>query len=202
MRVIGLTGGIGSGKSVVSQLLAERGAVIIDADKLGHESYRPGTETYEALVREFGPNIVGPDSEIDRRALGAKVFTDPEARRKLNEIVWPAIKRLARERIEALRGQGAAVVVLEAAVLIEAEWFDLVDEVWLVVTSPEAARRRMMERNGLSAGEADKRISAQLTNDQRLPRAQVVIENNGSLENLQGAVDREWARLQEKVAAT
>ena len=202
MRVIGLTGGIASGKSVVSQLLAERGAVIIDADKLGHESYRPGTETFEALVREFGPDIAGPDGEIDRRALGAKVFADPEARRKLNEIVWPAIKRLARERIVPLRGQGVPVVVLEAAVLIEAEWFDLVDDVWLVVTSPEAARRRMMERNGLSAEEADKRIAAQLTNEQRRPRAQVVIENNGSLEDLQRAVDTEWARLQEKVAAT
>jgi dephospho-CoA kinase len=202
MRVIGLTGGIASGKSLVSQLLAERGAVILDADKLGHESYRRGTATFDTLVREFGPDVAGPDGEIDRRALGAKVFAEPGAMRKLNAIVWPAIKQLARERIEALRGEGVPVVVLEAAVLIEAEWFDLADEVWLVEVSPETARRRLAERNGLSAEEANKRIAAQLTNEQRRPYAQVVIENNGSLDELHRAVDAAWSALQAQVAAT
>ncbi len=202
MRVIGLTGGIASGKSAVSQFLAERGAVIIDADKLGHESYRRGTGTFDALVREFGPEIVGPDGEIDRRALGGKVFADPGARQKLNAIVWPAIKQLARERIEALRGESVPIVVLEAAVLIEAEWFDLADEVWLVVVSPDTARRRMMERNGLSDEEANKRIAAQLTNEQRRPHAQVVVENNGSLDDLRRAVDEAWSKLLAQVAAT
>jgi dephospho-CoA kinase len=202
MRVIGLTGGIASGKSVVSQLLAGRGAVILDADKLGHESYRRGTVTFDALVREFGPEIVGPDGEIDRSALGGKVFADPGARQKLNAIVWPAIKQLARERIEALRGESVPIVVLEAAVLIEAEWFDLADEVWLVAVSPDTARRRMMERNGLSDEEANKRIAAQLTNEQRRPHAQVVIENDGSLDDLRRAVDEAWSKLQAQVAAT
>jgi dephospho-CoA kinase len=202
MRVIGLTGGIASGKSLISQRLAECGAVVIDADRLGHESYRGGTETYRALVKVFGPDVVSSDGEIDRRALGAKVFGDEEARRRLEAIVWPAIRRLAVERIETLRGQGAPVVVLEAAVLIEADWLDLVDEVWLVITSPETARRRMMERNGLSPEQADARIGAQLTNEQRRPRAQVVIENDGTPDELVQAVDKAWARLQTQVSAT
>ncbi len=104
MRVIGLTGGIASGKSLVSQRLAERGAVVIDADKLGHESYRRGTETYEALVEAFGQGVVGANGEIDRPALGAKVFGDEVARRRLQAIVWPAIRRLATERSSATRG--------------------------------------------------------------------------------------------------
>ena len=201
MRVIGLTGGIASGKSLVSKRLAERGAVVIDADKLGHESYRRGTETYQAVVEAFGRDVVGPDGEIDRGALGAKVFGDAEARRRLEAIVWPAIRRLGAERIEALRAEGVLVAVLEAAVLIEADWLDLADEVWLVITSPETARQRMMERNGLSPEQAEARIRAQLTNEQRRPYAQVVIENDGALDELRAAVDEAWKRLQTQVSA-
>ena len=199
MRIIGLTGGIASGKSLVSQQLAERGAAIVDADKLGWETYRKGTETYEAVVEAFGRDIVGPDGEIDRSALGGKVFGDPEARRRLEDIVWPAIRRLASERLAGLRAQGAPVVVLEAAVPIEADWLDLVDEVWLVVTPPETARKRMMERNGLSAEQAESRLRAQLTNEKRRPYAQVVIENDGSLEDLSRTVHEAWSRLQAQV---
>jgi len=201
MRVIGLTGGIASGKSLVSRRLAERDAVVIDADKLGHESYRRGTETFGAVLRAFGNDIVGADGEIDRRALGAKVFGDAEARKRLEAIVWPAIRRLGAERIEALRAQGTPVVVLEAAVLIEADWLDLADEVWLVLTSPETARKRLIERNGLSPEQADARIGAQLTNEQRRPYAQVVIENDGTLDELRSAVDKAWNKLQTQVSA-
>ena len=201
MRVIGLTGGIASGKSLVSRRLAERDAVVIDADKLGHESYRRGTETFGAVLRAFGNDIVGADGEIDRRALGAKVFGDTAARKRLEAIVWPAIRRLGAERIEALRAQGTPVVVLEAAVLIEADWLDLADEIWLVLTSPETARKRLIERNGLSAEQADARIGAQLTNEQRRPHAQVVIENDGTLDELRSAVDKAWNKLQTQVSA-
>jgi dephospho-CoA kinase len=202
MRVIGLTGGIASGKSLVSQQLAELGATVIDADKLGHESYRQGTDTYRAVIDAFGKDIVGTDGEIDRRALGAKVFgdPDPDARKCLEAIVWPAIRRLAKERIEELRHQGGSVVVLEAAVLIEADWLDIVDEVWLVLVSPEAARQRLIERNGLTAEQADARIAAQLTNEQRRPYAQVQIENNGSLEELRRAVSNAWSKLAAQVS--
>lgn len=199
MRVIGLTGGIASGKSLVSQQLAERGAVVVDADKLGHESYRQGTETYRALIEAFGQDIVGADGEIDRKALGSKVFGDAEARQKLNQIVWPAIKRLGAERIEKLRQEGASVVVLEAAVLIEAQWLDLVDEVWIVEVSPDIARQRLIERNGLTAEQAQARIQSQLTNEKRRPYATLVIENNGSEQDVRRAVDDAWSKIEARV---
>lgn len=199
MRVIGLTGGIASGKSLVCQQLAERGAAVIDADKVGHEAYRRGTETYRAVVEAFGREVVAPDGEIDRKALGAKVFADPEARRRLEEIVWPPMRRMMEERLAELRAQGVAVAVLEAALLIEADWLPLVDEVWLVAASPETVRRRLMERNGLSPERAEARFRAQLLNEKRRPYAQVVIENDGSLEELRRAVDEAWAALEARL---
>jgi len=199
MRVIGLTGGIASGKSLVSQQLVELGAVVIDADKLGHETYRTGTETHRAVAEAFGQGVVGPDGEIDRRALGGKVFGDAEARRRLEEIVWPAIRGLANERIAELRAGGTPVVVLEAAVLIEASWTDLVDEVWLVVASPETVRRRLADRNGLTAEQAEARMRAQLTNEKRRPYAQLIIENDGSPDDLRRAVDEAWSKLAARV---
>jgi dephospho-CoA kinase len=196
VRVIGLTGGIASGKSLVSRQLAEHGAEIIDADKLGHETYRQGTDTHRAVLQAFGPDVAGADGEIDRKALGEKVFADPEARRRLEAIVWPAIRRLAEERLAELRAKGTAIAVLEAAVLIEADWLPLVDEVWLVAVSPETARRRLMERNGLSPEQAEARLRAQLPNEKRRPYAQVVIENDGTVEELRRAVDEAWSKLQ------
>ena len=152
MRAIGLTGGIASGKSLVTQQLAERGAAVIDADKVGHEAYRQGTDTFRAVVEAFGPDVVGPDGEIDRKALGGKVFADPEARRRLEEIVWPAMREMMEERLAELHAAGTDVAVLEAALLIEADWLPPVDEVWVVIASPETARQRLMERNGRRAG--------------------------------------------------
>ncbi len=195
---IGLTGGIASGKSVISSLLAERGAVIIDADRLGHESYRAGTEAFRRVVEAFGEDIVGPDGEIDRKRLGAKVFGDPSARKRLEAIVWPAIREMARERIEAERRRGSPVVVLEAAVLLEAGWQDLVDEVWVAEAAPETAIERLASRNGLSREQAEARLRAQLSNDERRRHADVVIENNGTLEDLRRRVDEAWARLRER----
>jgi dephospho-CoA kinase len=201
MRIIGLTGGIASGKSLVSQQLAEKGAVVIDADKLGHETYRQGTETYQTVVHVFGEDVVGPDAEIDRKALGAKVFADPEARHRLQQIVWPAIRDLADQRLAELRRAGTSVAVLEAAVLIEADWVPLVDEVWLVEVSPETARQRMMARNGLTPEQAESRLQAQLTNEKRRPYASLIIENDGSLVELQRAVDDAWAKLEARAGA-
>ena len=198
MRVIGLTGGIASGKSLVSQQLAERGAVVIDADKVGHEAYRQGTETFQAVVDAFGSDIVGADGEVDRKALGAKVFADPEARQRLEAIVWPAMRRMMEERLAELRAQNTDVAVLEAALLIEADWLPLADEVWLVTASPETARRRLMKRNGLTAEAAEARLRAQLTNEKRRSYADVVIENNGTLEELTAAVDAAWSKLEAK----
>lgn len=196
--VIGLTGGIASGKSVMSSMLAERGAVVIDADRLGHQAYRAGTETFRRVVEAFGEDIVGADGEIDRARLGPKVFGDPEARRRLENIVWPAMREMARARIEAERRRGAGVIVLEAAVLIEAAWQDLVDEVWVAEVSPELAVERLAVRNGLTREQAEARLNAQLSNEERRRHANVVIENNGTLEDLRRAVEDAWAKLHER----
>lgn len=193
--VIGLTGGIASGKSVVSQMLADHGALIIDADKVGHEAYRRGSGCYDAVVEAFGPDVVGADGEIDRKALGAKVFGDPAQRKRLEGIVWPWMRRTMDERLARLRAEGTPVVVLEAAVLIEADWIPITDQVWVVIVPPELARERVVARNGLTPEQADARIAAQLTNDERVKHAQVVIENAGSLDDLRARVDAEWNNL-------
>lgn len=193
--VIGLTGGIASGKSVVSGMLAERGALIIDADKVGHEAYAPGNECYAAVVQAFGPEIVATDGSIDRKALGGKVFGNPDERRRLEGIVWPWMKDTMAQRLTAIRKEGTPVVVLEAAVLIEADWIPITDEVWVVIVPPELARERVMKRNGLSAEDADARINAQLTNDKRKKHAKVVIENAGTLEELDAKVGVAWEKL-------
>ena len=199
MRVIGLTGGIASGKSLVSQQLAELGATVIDADRMGHEAYRKDTETFRQVVDAFGQEIVGADGEVDRKALGAKVFADPSQRRRLEEIVWPAMRRMMEERLAEMRSQGTEVAVLEAALLIEADWLPLADEVWLVTATPETARRRLMERNGLNAEQAESRLRAQLTNEKRRPYADVAIENDGTTEELRRAVDEAWSKLEMRV---
>ena len=199
MRVIGLTGGIAGGKSLVSQQLAERGAVVIDADKLGHEAYRKGSETFRAVVDAFGEDVVGGDGEIDRKALGAKVFAESEARRRLEAIVWPAMRSMMEEHLAELRAKNTSVAVLEAALLIEADWLPLVDEVWLVTASPATVRQRLAERNGMTAEQADSRVRAQLSSEERRAYADVVIENDGSLEDLQRAVDESWSKLERRV---
>jgi dephospho-CoA kinase len=193
--VIGLTGGIASGKSVVSGMLAEKGALVIDADKVGHEAYARGSGCYDAVVEAFGRDVVGPDGEIDRKALGGKVFGNPTARLRLEGIVWPWMLGVMRERLAKIRAEGTPVVVLEAAVLIEADWIPVVDQVWVVIVPPELARQRVVQRNGLTHEQADARIAAQLTNGERVKHAQVVIENTGTLDELRAKVDAEWERL-------
>ncbi|MGB2694730.1 MAG: dephospho-CoA kinase [Dehalococcoidia bacterium] len=200
MRTIGLTGGIASGKSLVSQWLVERGAAVVDADKVGHEAYRRGSATFDAVVEAFGDDIVGADGEIDRKALGPKVFGDEKARKRLEGIVWPAMRRMMEERIAELRAQGTEVTVLEAALLIEADWLPLVDEVWLVTASPDTVRERLMARNSLTPEQAESRIKAQLSNDERRPYANVVIENDGTAEELRRVVNETWSRLQAQVS--
>lgn len=202
MIAIGLTGGIASGKSLVSAMLAEKGVPIIEADKVGHQTYRRGTEVYRRLVEAFGTEVAVPDGEIDRRALGARVFGDPQARRRLEAIVWPAMRRMMAGRLAELREQGRPVAVLEAAVLVEADWTPLVDEVWVVTVPEEVARERLVRRNGLTSEEATARIRAQLSNQERVQHADVVIDNGGSLEALSQQVERAWADLKARLAAS
>jgi dephospho-CoA kinase len=200
MIAVGLTGGIASGKSEVAAMLAAKGAAVIYADQIGHEAYRRGTDEYLQIVAAFGADVIGEDGEIDRRRLGEKVFNDPEARQRLQAIVWPAMRRMMEERLAALEREVVPVAVLEAAVLVEADWLPLVDEVWVVEASPEVARQRLMAYKGLSAAEAEARLGAQLTNEERRRHADVVIDNGGSLEDTRRQVDRLWTGLKERAA--
>ena len=201
MFVIGLTGGIGSGKSTVSDMLRAKGAAVVYADLLGHEVYRPGTAVWDEVVAAFGREVLAADGEVDRRKLGSIVFADPEARRRLDAITHPPMRRLMAERLDELRRQGARVAVLEAALLIEAGWVDLTDEVWLTLAPPAVAAQRLMARYGLSREEAEARIASQLSNAERLERANVVIDTDCSLPEVARRVDELWEGLATRLAA-
>ncbi len=199
MLKIGLTGGIASGKSTVTTFFRDRGIPVIDADILGHRTYEPGTDTFNAVIATFGEDLRAADGTIDRRVLGGKVFGKPEELKRLTDIVWPGIRKLASEELSALEVAGNNLAVLEAAVLFEAGWEDLVDEVWVVVVEPDSAVKRLALRNNLDEAAARARISSQLTNDERTSRATIVLENNATLEDLTHAIEREWDKLQSRL---
>jgi phosphopantetheine adenylyltransferase/dephospho-CoA kinase len=179
MHVIGLTGGICSGKSTITSFLQEAGVRIIDADKLGHQAYVKDSACYFALIRNFGDGIVNAETrEIDRRVLGSIVFGSEEKMKELKAIVWPEIRRLATEEIQQLEIQGEKLCIVEAAVMIEAGWQDMANSVWVVNVDPEIAIQRLMRRNNLSEGDARSRLAAQLTNGERNKFAHEVIAND------------------------
>jgi len=193
--VVGLTGGIGSGKSTVAGMLAQMGADVIDADKVGHEIYRPGSEGFRRVVEAFGPEVVGADSTIDRRVLGAKVFADPAALATLNALVHPLIAAELQARLEALRAAPRDTpLVVEAAIMMEAGW-TFFDEVWVVTVSPETAIERVVGSRGLTRDDVERRIRAQIPNAERRRRADRVIENDGTPEALRAAVEAAWHAL-------
>ena len=200
MTVIGLTGGIASGKSTAAGWLRELRAVVIDADRIGHRVYEPGSPGFEAVVKEFGNDLVSPDGTINRQLLGGKVFGDPAQMQKLTDIVWPEIQRLAAQEIADIKRRDPKVhVVLEAAVLVEANWFGLVDQVWVVTVEPSVAKARLMSRNNLTDAQAQSRIDAQISNKERLLHAYAKFDNSGTLDEFRQCVDREWRRLTERV---
>ena len=196
MITIGLTGGIASGKSTAARYLEERGAVMIDADKLGHEVYEPGTEGFDRVVSAFGDDIVGADGQIDRKILGGKVFGEGGGGlEQLTDIVWPEIMKLAKQRIASAAAGGKAVAVLEAAVLLEAGWESEVDEVWVVTVEPATAIERATARDGVDAAAIQARIDAQLSNDERAARADRLFDNSGSEAEFIQQLDTVWAEL-------
>jgi phosphopantetheine adenylyltransferase/dephospho-CoA kinase len=201
LHVIGLTGGIASGKTTVARFFRDREIPVLDADVLGHRTYEPGTDTFAGVVAAFGQDLVAPDGTIDRRVLGGKVFGKPDELKRLTDIVWPGIRKLASESLSEYETAGNHLVVLEAAVLFEAGWEDLVDEVWVVVVEPEIAVGRLAARNGLDPEAARARIASQLSNAERIARANVVIHNNGTLEALEAAIESAWKQLQGRLQA-
>jgi dephospho-CoA kinase len=176
--------------------LREQGAHVIDADLLGHRTYEPGSPAYAQVVAAFGQDIVASDHTIDRRALGAKVFGKPAQLKTLTDIVWPAIRALAEGEVARVRANGSArVIVVEAAVLFEAGWQDLGDEVWVNIVDREIAIERAMKRDKIARETIEKRLDAQLSNAERIARADVVIDNNGTPEEMLAQLRRHWARI-------
>jgi len=196
MKVIGLTGGIGSGKSTVSQFLADLGAVILNADEVGHKAFKPDTEIWRQVVAAFGRQILAPDGNIDRKKLGEIVFGNPESLSRLNQIMHPRMYALVKAQLEEYRRQGTRVVVLEVPLLLEAGWTSLVDEVW-VTTAPEATvLKRLEERIGLSQAESLTRIRSQLSSEERIRHDDVVINTDCDLDELKSKVKELWQRLE------
>lgn len=196
MKIICLTGGFASGKSTAAKFLEDKGANIIDADRLGHRAYDIGTRAYRQVIDTFGPEVVAANSEIDREALGNKVFGKPDELKKLTDIVWPEIRRLAELEIagfDAIYPDG--IVILEAAVLFEAGWQDIGEETWVVVVDRETAIERAIIRNKLDRAAAEKRIDSQLSNEERISKADIVIENDADQAQLMARLEVEWDRI-------
>ena len=195
MKVIGLTGGIGSGKSTVARYLAELGAVVLDADKVGHAVFQPDTEAWRDVVATFGQQILTSGGEIDRKKLGEIVFNDPEEMSRLNRIMHPRMYDMVVKQIAEYRRQGVDVVVIEAAILIEAGWTSLVDEVWVAVASEAVVLKRLKEQRQMEAAQTLARIRSQLSSEERVKHADAVINNDGDLDEMKAKVRELWARL-------
>lgn len=199
MLLVGLTGGIASGKSTVSAMLAERGAEVIDADHIARQVVLPGMPAWCKIRDHFGPGVLHPDGQLDRQALADIVFADKSKLALLNEITHPAIFARIADRLEAHHGQDV-VVVLDAALLIEAGLAEGVDVV-IVVHSPREIQVERLAAKGVGQTDARNRIASQLEPEKRLARADIVIDNSGSLEDLGRQVDKIWEELQAWLAS-
>ena len=196
MMVIGLTGGIASGKSTVSELLSELGAVVLNADEMGHEILKPNSETQQEIVAAFGREILDPNDDIDRGKLGDIVFNDPHALARLNSIMHPRMFVVARDKLNELRRRGAEVVVLEAPLLIEANWTELVDQLWITVASEATVIRRLRDRSGLTEAQARARIHSQMPIEEKAKHADVVINTDCDFAEVKSQVEELWQKLQ------
>lgn len=194
MKVVGLTGGIGSGKSTVSTMLAARGAVVVDADLLAREAVAAGTPGLRKVVDRFGPSVVAGDGSLDRRALAEVVFDDTSALADLNAIVHPPVRAAIADRLAQLAGS-EAVVVLEIPLLVESNR-SYGESAIIVVDCPEdVAARRLVEGRAMNEADAYRRMAAQASRAERLAVADIVIDNSGSPDDLRRQVDALWSGL-------
>lgn len=192
MRVIGLTGGIASGKTSVANLLERLGAPVIDADQLAREVVQPGERALAQIAESFGNGVLNADGSLNRAALGEVVFADPEKRRKLESITHPAIKERAEEKLARLKAAGVRTAFYVAPLLIEAGITQRVHEVWVVYLDHETQLARLMARDGLSREAALSRIASQMPMEEKRRLGRVVIDNRGSREDLEAEVLRLW----------
>ena len=193
MVLVGLTGGIGSGKSTVSARLASHGALVVDADAIVRDVQAPGTPVLEAIVARFGPGVLGPDGALDRQALADVVFTDDAALADLNAIVHPAVGAEIARRLEEAAGTDR-VVVLDVPLLVESGRDDMA-ALLVVDVDPEVAVRRVVEQRGMREDDVRARIARQASREDRLARATHVIANDGSRDDLEARVEEVWEQL-------
>ena len=201
MLVVGLTGGICSGKSTVAAMFGRLGAVVIDADRVAHELQARGQPLFEAIVSAFGQQIVGDDGRIDRRKLGTIVFADPKARVRLEELLHPAIIAECERRIQQAAASGAAICLLDAALLIESGRHARFDTIILVEASEAVQLERLMTRMGLSREDAIQRIRSQMPSEEKSRHASFVIQNSGPLEETARRVKAVWEQLTAKASS-
>jgi len=195
MLLVGLTGGIGSGKSTVAHMLEDRGAIVVDADEVAHRVIAPGAPGHEKVVERFGPNVLAPGGDVDREALASIVFADPAARRDLEAIVHPEVRRMFAEEAERYRDTDK-VVVLSAPLIVETGIYPLFEVVIVVSTRIETQVQRLVRERGMLEEDVRARIAAQLPLEAEAEVADVIVDNEGTLDELEGQVDRVWEDLQ------
>ena len=198
--IIGLTGGIACGKSSVRAELQRLGAAVVDCDVLGHAAYAVGSPTLSRVIQEFGDGVGSIETGINRAALGAVVFADAGARQRLSAIVWPAIRQLLKQELLRIQQEGSEIVVIEAAVLLEAGWDDECDEVWAVHVPRHVACQRLMARNSLSEEQAMQRVQSQMPPAERLNRSHVIINSDMSQADVAATVAEVHAALQQRIS--
>lgn len=196
MLLVGLTGGLGAGKTTVARMLGDRGAVVIDADELARRALEPGTRAYQQVCDLFGDEVVGPSGALDRSAIAERVFADEDLRRALESITHPEVFRLLAQEVETLRGTDS-LVVFDVPLLIESGFHQVVDVV-VVVTAPEALQVDRVRARGMTEEDARARLRAQADPADREAAADLIIENAGTLEDLERRVDEVWAELRRR----
>lgn len=195
MLIIGLTGGIGTGKSEVSHILRDLGAVVIESDKVAHQSYEPGAKAHGLIVNQFGEDVLDGSGFIDRKTLGEIVFSDPARRLDLEKIVWPATRELTLALLKKETERGTEVVVVEVPKLFESGWDKVADVVWTVEAPLSVVSQRVKRRSGMSKSDTRARVAAQLTRQDRVARADIAIENGATLEDLRNQISKLWESI-------
>ena len=195
MKVIGLTGGIASGKSTVSKYLASLGAEIIDADKIARDVVMPGEKAYTEIVKVFGNGVLLPDKTLDRKKLAQRVFGDVNYLKVLNSIVHPEVIRKTHELLEEAKAKGKKVAVIDAPLLIEADMTSLVDETWVVIVNPDIQLERAVERDKTNPEAIKARIASQMPQDEKIKYATRIINNSGTIEETFAQVKKYYSEI-------